>query len=470
MSGTAGRKVRLVDVLRDREVAGLVCAQVLSDWGDQVGRVALAVLLLRAHDSALLAALVFAVAFVADVVGSALLGPLADRLPRRAVMVGCDLLRAFVLSLLALVALAETSAPALLVLLLVAELFTGPFEAARRALLGDVLPDPGRFYVVSGLVRTLWQADQVVGLLLGGAVVALTGPETALFLDAASFVLSALLALVLVRRRPAALQARTSGLRSYVAEMTEGVRLVRADVRRRSVLLVGWGSTVFLLAPEGAALAFAKAHGAGSQGGALLMAAVPFGAAIGAALVSRRSPEEQLALVLPLATAGAGLLLPMAVDPPVPLAAVLWALSGACQGYMVTLIATLMMVTPAAARGRVGGLASAGFAAASAGSFVLAGWVADRATPAFAVTLSGVLGLAVLAWVGRSWPEASLRRAVLAATAPGAGEPDSDEVPAAGATGLTVMEDDPGPGAVDSAPLTVTLPEPRPPVTSREPA
>lgn len=444
-SGTTGR-VRALDVLRDREVAGLVVAQVLSEWGDQVTRVALAVVLLRAYDSPLLAALVFAVGLLPGLVGSALLGPVADRVPRRAVLLGCDLARAGVVACLALLTGARAPVAVLLLVLLLAELVGAPFVAARGALLGDVLPDPARYFAAEGLMRVLNQADQALGFLLGGAAIALLGARGGLLLDAASFLVSAALVLALVRARPAAATGSVPGLRGFLTDLAEGGRLVLADRRHRAVLAVGWGSTVFMLAPEGTALAYARAHGQGAVAGGLLLAAIPTGAALGAAWVARRAPTAQVGLVLPLAVTGAALLLPMAVDPPVPVAAVLWLLSGACQGFMLTLIATLVLLTPPAARGRVGGLAGSGFAAASTCSLALAGWLAQATTPAFAVTLAGVLGLALLGLASRTWPEASLRRGVTAATA----DPATPAV-AAEPTGAEhlVPED------------RVTLPEPR---------
>ena len=52
----------------------------------------------------------------------------------------------------------------LLGLLLVAETFTAPFEAAQRAVVPDVLPDPRECLAGNGLMRVLYQVDQVVGI------------------------------------------------------------------------------------------------------------------------------------------------------------------------------------------------------------------------------------------------------------------------------------------------------------------
>ena len=104
-----------------------------SEWGDNIARVALASLVLARTDSAFLAVLAFVVSFVPAVFGSALLGGLADRVPRKVVLLGCDLGRGWSSRVLALVAVDGTPVWVLLGLLLVAEMFSAPFEAAQRA-------------------------------------------------------------------------------------------------------------------------------------------------------------------------------------------------------------------------------------------------------------------------------------------------------------------------------------------------
>ena len=93
--------VRYRDVLGHREFRGLVVAQVLSEVGDQIARVALALLVLDRTGSALGAAAAFALSFVPGFFGSAFLGPLADRLSRRSVMLVADAARFLVVGLIA---------------------------------------------------------------------------------------------------------------------------------------------------------------------------------------------------------------------------------------------------------------------------------------------------------------------------------------------------------------------------------
>jgi len=85
------KRVTFTDVLRVREFRILWLADAQSSAGDQIGRVALSVLVFERTSSAVLTAVAYALTFLPALIGGALLSSLADRLPRRRVMVLADL-------------------------------------------------------------------------------------------------------------------------------------------------------------------------------------------------------------------------------------------------------------------------------------------------------------------------------------------------------------------------------------------
>ena len=123
--------------------------------------------------------------------GQALLGPLSDRLPRRTVMVACDVLRAA--GLVLLVARGRRQgAPVwlLLALLFLVELSGAPFFAASRALLAELFPERPLFLRANSLLQMSFQFNQVAGVAIGGIVVAALGTQQALWVDAVTFAVS----------------------------------------------------------------------------------------------------------------------------------------------------------------------------------------------------------------------------------------------------------------------------------------
>jgi hypothetical protein len=88
------RRATFADVFALREFRALWASQILSVGGDRLALVALTLLIYDRTRSPLLAAVAYAAGYVPYVLGALFLSGLADRLPRREVMVACDVIRA----------------------------------------------------------------------------------------------------------------------------------------------------------------------------------------------------------------------------------------------------------------------------------------------------------------------------------------------------------------------------------------
>ncbi|HZB47907.1 MAG TPA: MFS transporter, partial [Mycobacteriales bacterium] len=187
-------------VLADREFATLWLAYALSLAGDQLARVALAVLVFDATGSAAATALAYAVTFLPWLVGGPLLAGLGDRYPRRTVLVACDALAAGLLAVMALPAVGPLALGALLFLVVT---LAAPFTAARSALVRDLFPDDERYAAAAALSAVTIQLAQVAGFAAGGVLVAALGTRQALLVDAVTFAVSAVLIRLWVRQREA---------------------------------------------------------------------------------------------------------------------------------------------------------------------------------------------------------------------------------------------------------------------------
>lgn len=412
MSSVAGeRAVGFRRVLRQPEFAAVLVAKVLSDWGDHVARVAIASLMLVASGSVAMSAATFAVSWLPSIFGQALLGPYADRVPRRLLLITCDGTRAGLVLVLTGAVVLDLPLLVVLGVLFLVELVGSPFYAANTALLTEVFADPRQFMTANALLRLVGQLNQVVGLAAGGLVVALMGVRGALVLDAATFVASGLLLLVAVRPRAAAAAGGVPGLADLWQDVRLGIAQLHQDVPLRSLMLLAWTMTVVFVAPEAVALAYAQVQGESPRVGGLLLAAPAAGTVVGVLTVSRWAWTRQVRRLLPLA-AGAGVpLLLVGLEPSWPTAALLFALSGVCGAFMIPLLGTFTVLTPSALTGRLNGLAGAGFSLATVVAYLFVGIVADLTSPAFAVTLGGALGCLALAYLYPSWPRREIREA-----------------------------------------------------------
>lgn len=398
-------------VFANREARGLLIAQAASDVGDQAARVAIALLVLARTGNLLYGALALAVSYVPGVLGEAVLGSLADRYPRRGIMLTCDLVRMVIIGVLALLAMGDVPLVAVFALLLTSEFVSLPFGTARASTYPDVVVERADYVTVQGLSRTVHLATQVVGSVAGGALVDLLGPSRTLAIDAATFLVSFVMIRLYVQVRAAADLPGTSP-RRLASDSWGGLRELMGDPVRRSITLLGWGSALFLIAPEAIALAYRP--GLAPLVGGVLLAAVPAGSAIGAILLPRVPLRDQLRLLLPLAALSCLPLFATSVGPPPLVAAALWFVAGVLQAFVLTVISAVTMFTERPRRGRVLGIASAGFNAATALSFALVGWLATFTSigPARAVSLAGAGGLLTVALLRAIWPAEAIDAAV----------------------------------------------------------
>src|SRR5262245_22233453 len=204
--GTEAR-IGLLIPLRVPEFRYLWTAELLSVAGDQLARVALAVLVYARTSSASLTALTYALTFVPSLLGGLLLSDLADRFPRRRVLVATDVVRAVLAGVMAVPAL---PLPVLWGLVAVLSMAAAPFKAAQLAMIPTILTDDRNFRAGLSLRMVTAQTAQVVGFAAGGVLMTAVEPHIGLLLNAATFVASAVLVLAGVRDRPAAVRRHTA--------------------------------------------------------------------------------------------------------------------------------------------------------------------------------------------------------------------------------------------------------------------
>src|SRR3954471_5508889 len=192
-------RVTVGDVLADPEFRAMYAAQALSVVGDQLARIAVALLVFSRSHSALLTAASFSLSYLPWVVGGPLLAGYADRLRRRNVMIVCDLARG---ALVLVVALPQLPTAGLLALVTAIALLEPPFSASRASMLPDVVGEGESYAIASTLSNTTNNLGVVVGYAVGGFVVALVGANTTVILDTLTFVASAAVLAFAVQDRP----------------------------------------------------------------------------------------------------------------------------------------------------------------------------------------------------------------------------------------------------------------------------
>lgn len=186
--------------LSDRVFRRLFCAQVVALSGTGLSTVALALLAfeLAGGDAGLVLGTALALKMVAYVAIAPLVGGLAHRLPRRALLVGLDLARAGLVVCLPFV---DAIWQVYLLILLLNACSAG-FTPTFQATIPDVLPDEARYTRALSLSRLAYDLENLLSPSLAAAALLFLSFDALFLANAVTFLLSA--ALILSVRLPTA--------------------------------------------------------------------------------------------------------------------------------------------------------------------------------------------------------------------------------------------------------------------------
>ena len=343
-----------------------------SSFGTLLAAVALAVDVKDRTDSGLWVGGLMVVEFVPAILVGILVGPLLDRLSRRGIMVAADVARAAVFCALPFV----HSAGAIVALAAVAGLATGFFRPAALAGIPNLVPDED-LAAANSLIQVVENVSWTVGPLVGGVLTAAAGPHLAYWVNAVSFVVSAVLILRIPQRL---LQTTTALTRGHWRDLADGFAVVRRS-RALLTVVIAWSvaSVGLGLVNVGEVFLAKDTFHAGDFGYGLLYGAIGAGLVVGSVI----APEIDRRFGIGALYAGAIAVMALgfglgAVSPNVWVAAVCCVVAGIGNG--ATSIANPLLVqrgAPDAVRGRALTLIISLNYTVLGGSFVIAGPIVD---------------------------------------------------------------------------------------------
>ena len=242
-----------VRILREnRNFRLLYIGQTISQLGDWFNAVAVYALLLDLTGSATAVAWMMITQLLPIAVVGPVAGVVVDRVDRRRLMIGTDVLRGCLILLLLFVRRADQVwiAYAAMALTVAAQ---GFFEPARTATIPSIT-SAEELLPANALSSATWSVMLAVGASIGGAVTALFGRNVAFIVNAASFFWSAVfIASTRYASKPAA-RERPNGLAAWtgLTDLVDGIRYIRRERHVAALMCVkaGWslaGGVLLLL-------------------------------------------------------------------------------------------------------------------------------------------------------------------------------------------------------------------------------
>lgn len=422
-TAVSGRLRRAAIVSRDPILRRFWVSQMVSEMGDWIGLLGIAALLYQTTGSALAASSSVAALYLPYLFAPILVG-WTSKIAPRTLLIGADLLRAGLILLLLVPGLPTL---VLLALVFLASVPTSVYEATRAAAVPEYAPDEETREDALVLFQSTQQAASMLGFLVGGAALVLVGFNAAIGLNAASFVVSAVLLLGVPRIPP--LADVTDSARGL---LRNGLRaLVGRPLLRRAVLLSAISAST-IMAGEALVVVYAtKLDHPGYAGPfAALMAFVA--ALLGLVLPRRQSSAElmrvsALTMIVGGVLAIAAFVMPPSVVPGVVGYVGLGIISA--PGALTYVVAVREMAP--AIRAPVFALVQVVLMGGQAAVALLAGSLADLTSVNTSIALWQLPTIVVSVWVLAAAATAFVVRLVAPARSQGSTRPALDAPPPA---------------------------------------
>jgi MFS family permease len=401
---------RLTRALQSKTFSWFLLGQTVSTLGDGAFTTALAIAVYQLTGSSLIMGFFLMAQILPELFFTLFGGVVADRFPRRMIIVCADGARAMIV--ISIAALSWFHLLQLWHLFVLAVLFgcaRSFFTPAYRAITPELV-DRDHLASANALISLSVQFGQLLGPILGAGFIGLAGGSASLAFafDGLTFVVS-VCSLLSLRFAPGALyvamdveEERSMSLHSMLLDVREGFGTIWGSTWLRWSMLV---ATFGLVAESGAmAVSLPKmvfaVYGSGPWLLAAIATATGLGAAGGAILVGQVRLRRRGVLGL-LGYVLTGLAL-IVFALPLPRASVVFIvlpaafLAGFGMSVMYTIWATILYeLVPGKMLGRVSSVDLLGSLAFLPLGYVLAGWLSDHLGPA-SVFLLGGLGMVIL--------------------------------------------------------------------------
>jgi MFS family permease len=384
--------------------------QLISLMGTWMQDTALALLVLHLTNSPLALGLTMTIRFTPALLLSLVGGVLADRLPKRATLIGTQSIQLAVA--LALAVLASTNAITVGLIYALAAL-RGTVDAVdmptRQAFIAEMVGTKDLPNAVA-LNSMQFNVARIVGPAIGAIVIATVGLAACFYLNAASF-LAVIIAYSIMRESQLFAAARASG-EGVLLQVRQGVRYAAAtpDVLVILMVMAAIGTFGYNFQTMLPLLSTYVLH-SGATGLSILLASMGIGSVVAGLVVAYRGTAT-LRLLLVAAAVFTALLFVVGFSRWEPVTAILVLLMGACGVlFMTTANTRLQLVVPGHMRGRVMGMYALLFVGTTPIGSALVGTLAQRTgVPAMVVEMAGLCAMGVIAglWYARRRRNAAL--------------------------------------------------------------
>jgi MFS family permease len=285
----------------NRAFRTLWTARLISFLGDSLGLITLLLYTASHFGTGLAVALLMIAGDFVPSLLSPVAGAISDRWDRRAVLISCELVQG---GLIAVIAVTLPSLPLLLILVAIQSAVAAVFQPASRSAVPSVVPDADLERANAAIGFGTNGMDSA-GPLAGAALLAVLSVRELLLIDAATFLISAMLlatlpALPALPPRPAAKAAAVKPPAAVLlAQARDGLRYIWQDKLIRVVTLA-FCAVVLFNGVDDVALVFLARHTlhGSTSAASLIYAGAGLGLLAGFLLIAKAAPRMAMPLLI----------------------------------------------------------------------------------------------------------------------------------------------------------------------------
>ncbi|HJT22550.1 MAG TPA: MFS transporter [Nitrospira sp.] len=393
-------------LLKARDFSFLFWGQMTSQIGDSLNRVALLWFVYQLTGSAMKMVMIGLLQTIPPLILSPLIGVYLDRANKKTVMIWVDLVRTLLVLLIPLLyAFDELTLERLYASVFLLAIVSTIFGPALASAVPQIV-HRDQLTAANALLQTTTNMGLLIGPLISGIGIALIGSQNVLYVDAATFFISAL-CLIAVRMKPAeACSAAGEARGTWTQEWMAGVRFVWFE---QTVLVLMLVAALYSLAASAFAFmlpVFAEQNlSAGALEVGVLWSALGAGmlaASTWLASLTQRDLQGRFTLIFrSMAVGGLAMCGLSLLSAPLIAGALILIIGGSTALFMPVVWGVLQEVTPAPMLGRVFSTFSTGSMASAMAGMAGFGWAADAMGPhvsllGIGVVLLGTAGVVAL--------------------------------------------------------------------------
>lgn len=407
-TGSTPSRGRGWELVKTRDFGFLFAGQTISQIGDSLNKVALLWFVYEMTGSALKMTVVGLLQTLPPLLFGPLIGVYLDRVRKKPVMIGVDLLRTLMVLLIpVLYAMGALTLDRLYILVFATAIFSTVFGPALTSAVPLIVPKE-RLIAANALLQTTTNVGLLVGPAVSGLGIALIGAQNVLYADAATFFISALcLFPIRIHETLGRWSAATKGLTEGITtDLLAGFRFVFMEQKTVTLLMltatlysVGISAFIFLLP------VFAKdVLGVGPIQLGWLWSALGVGmllASLSLTSIAQGDVPWRLRFMSgALAVGGIAVAALGFLDAPVAAGALIAVIGGSTAMFTPLVWTMLQELTPAHLLGRVFTSFATGGMASSMAGMAGFGWAADHIGPAASL---GGISLILLMTAATAW-------------------------------------------------------------------